>query len=230
MTSSAVQSRKRTWWGHLAWVLGAGVLGIAVTAVFAGLLHLPRDLFVGCYTVTAGAFLAVYSRWAGIDLRRHLVHRWRWGAVGAVLSGALVVANVFSQPASPAPQGTALLFALFWLGLVYGIVDALLLSVLPVVATWQAFAALGRTDRWPGRLGTGVIAFVASLLVTAAYHWGYPEFRSAAVVAPVVGNGILTLAYLLSGSPLAAIGGHVMMHVAAVLHAPATTLQLPPHH
>jgi hypothetical protein len=217
------------YWGHLAWVLGAGVLGFAVTAFFAGTLHLRRDLFVLAYSGIAGAFLAGYFRWAGLDLRRHLGYRWRWGALGAVLSGALMVGNVLSQPASPAPQGPALLFALFWLGLVYGVLDALLLSVLPVFATWQAFSTRGWTKNWPGRIVTGAIALSASLLVTAAYHWGYPEFRGAAVVAPVVGNGVLTLAYLLSTSPLAAIGGHVAMHVAAVLHGPATTLQLPPH-
>jgi hypothetical protein len=216
-------------WGHLAWVLGPGILGIAVTAIFAGWLRLSRDLFVLVYTGIAGAFLAGYCCWARIDLRRCLSHRWQWGVVGAILSGALVVLNVRAQPASPAPQGPALLFALFWLGLVYGILDALLLSVLPVFATWQAFSSHGWTDRWFGRIAAGGTALMASLLVTAAYHWGYPEFRGAVVAAPVVGNGILTLAYLLSTSPLAAMGGHVAMHIAAVLHGPATTLQLPPH-
>lgn len=38
-----------------------------------------------------------------------------------------------------------------------------------------------------------------------------------------------TAAYLLARSPIAAVGGHVVMHVAAVLHGIDTTIQLPPH-
>jgi hypothetical protein len=38
------------------------------------------------------------------------------------------------QPASPAPQGPELVLALICLGLVYGTLDALLVTVKPVVA------------------------------------------------------------------------------------------------
>ncbi len=57
------------------------------------------------------------------------------GLIAAVLAGAFVVANVWSQPASPMPQGLELVFDLLWLGVVYGTVDALLLNVFPVLAT-----------------------------------------------------------------------------------------------
>jgi hypothetical protein len=110
---------------------------------------------------------------------------------------------------------------------VYGVIDALLLSVLPVLAI---YGAVGRgssssTVRW--RFGVG--ALLASLGITAAYHLGFDEFRGAAIVAPLIGNGIVTLSYLATGSPIAAMLSHVMMHGAAVLHGMATTAQLPPH-
>lgn len=35
-------SVRTTWWGHLPWVLGAGLLSLAVAANFVGLLELPR--------------------------------------------------------------------------------------------------------------------------------------------------------------------------------------------
>jgi len=66
--------------------------------------------------------------------------------------------------------------------------------------------------------------------VTATYHLGYPEFRGPAVIQPLIGNVLLTLGFLLTGSPLAAIIGHVIMHAAAVLHGMETTVQLPPHY
>ena len=66
---------------------------------------------------------------------------------------------------------------ILWLGVVYGIADALLLNVLPVVAVWRAFAHSGWTTGWPGKLAAGASSLVASLGVTAAYHLGYPEFQ-----------------------------------------------------
>jgi hypothetical protein len=113
---------------------------------------------------------------------------------------------------------------------VYGTLDALLLSVMPVLATWRAFSLLGWTAGWPGRLGVGVLCLIAVMFVTAAYHLGYPEFRGPEVTRPVFGVGVSGLAYLLTTNPLAAVVSHVAMHVAAVLQGPETTMQLPPHY
>ena len=61
-------------------------------------------------------------------------------------------------------------------------------------------------------------------------HLGYPEYRSAGMMGPVIGNSTMTLGYLLTNNPLAAILSHVAMHVTAVLHGPASVVQLPPHY
>jgi hypothetical protein len=123
-----------------------------------------------------------------------------------------------------------LLWALLWWGLLYGSADALLLTVLPVLATWQALTGFGWTRDWPGKIAAGVVALASSLCVTAIYHLGYSEFRGPQVGGPVLGNGILSLTYLMTASPLAPIGGHIAMHVAAVLRGPESTIQLPPHY
>jgi hypothetical protein len=39
----------------------------------------------------------------------------------------------------------------------------------------------------------------------------------------------MSLAYLLTTSPLAPVGAHAVMHVSAVLHGAESTVQLPPH-
>ncbi|HET8623496.1 MAG TPA: hypothetical protein VFM14_08025 [Gemmatimonadales bacterium] len=65
--------------------------------------------------------------------------------------------------------------------------------------------------------------------MTALYHVGFPQYRGTALVNPLVGNGIITTGYLLTGNPLAPILAHVVMHGAAVIHGPAAALQLPPH-
>jgi hypothetical protein len=36
--------------------------------------------------------------------------------------------------------------------------------------------------------------------------------------------------YLLTTNPIAAVFSHVAMHVAGVLHGPASVMQLPPHY
>ena len=123
---------------NLGWALAAAVLGFAIAAIFAGLLRLPRNIFLVAYLVFAAPFLYSFVRWSNLDVRELLRHNWIWGLVAAVVVGAFVVRNVLSQPASPRSEGVSLVFEILWLGVVYGTLDALLLSVLPVLATWQA--------------------------------------------------------------------------------------------
>ena len=215
---------------ELVWVLAAAVLGFVTAALFSGLLELRRNWFVAIYAVLVGSFLYGYMRWSGVDLRSLLLRRWIWGVIGMVVVGAILVASVQRMPASPGASGTALAWDILWLGIVYGVVDALLLTVLPVAVTWRAFSTAGWTVSWPGKLATGMAAFAASLGVTAAYHLGYAEYRGPQVVDPLIGNGVMTLGYLLTGSPLTAIGAHIALHVASVLHGVETTVTLPPHY
>ncbi len=89
---------------------------------------------------------------------------------------------------------------------------------------------LGWTEHWYGKVLVGIAALAASLLVTAAYHLGYPEIQGPQVVYPLIGNGVMSLSYLLTMNPLSAVLSHIAMHVAVVLHGINTTLQLPPHY
>jgi hypothetical protein len=123
-----------------------------------------------------------------------------------------------------------LLFDIVWSGVIYGLTDALLLSVLPVLATWQAFNLLEWTATWPGKILVGVLAVIASLGVTIAYHAGYPEYRGKGLLGPAIGNTAMTLGYLVTNNPLAAVLSHIAMHIAGVLHGPASVVQLPPHY
>lgn len=211
------------------WVAAAAALGFTTTALFSSLLQFPRDGFVAVYALVVGLFLERYLRWSGLDTGQFLRRRWPLGVIGAVVVGALMVASVQRMAGSPRPAGWPLLWDLLWLGVVYGIVDALLLTVLPVVAIWRAGARRQWTSHWAGRVAVGAAAFAASLVVTAAYHLGYAEFRGPQVIDALIGNGLMTLGYLVTGSPIAAIGAHVALHIASVLHGVETTVTLPPH-
>ncbi|RIK37388.1 MAG: hypothetical protein DCC55_24485 [Chloroflexi bacterium] len=230
VAGASYRQAQTTWWGHLLWVVGAAVLGWAVAAFFAGVLALPRPLFLVPYVLLTSIFMFGYVRWSGIDPLAHFRHNWRWGLFGALVVGWFVVQSVLLQPRSPTPQGADLLFNVVWLGFIYGAIDGLLLSVLPIAATWQAFTVLGWTERWPGQIAAGLLALIASLVVTAAYHLGYPEFQGVAVLWPVYGVGVMSLAYLVTRSPLAPVLGHIAMHVAAVVYGIQSAMQLPPHY
>jgi hypothetical protein len=216
---------------NLGWVLAAAVLGFAVSAIFAGVLRLPRHLYLLAYVVIVTPFLYAFLRWSNLSIAPLLRHNWIWGLVAAVIFGAFVVRNVLTQPASPSSQGLSLAFDVLWLGVLYGALDALFLSVLPVLATTQGFAALGWTNSLGGKLLVGALALIASLVVTVAMHLGYPEYRVAGGLAgPSIGNGVMSLAYILVNNPIAAVVSHIAMHIAGVLHGPASVMQLPPHY
>ena len=216
---------------NLVWALAAAVLGFAIAAIFAGLLHLPRSIYLIAYLILVAPFLYAFARWSELDLVGLLRHNWIWGLIAAAAVGAFIVRNVLSQPASPSSQGLGLVFDILWLGVVYGALDALLLSVLPVLATWQAFSGFGWTHGLAGKIVVGAIALIVSLIVTVIYHLGYPEYRVAGGVAgPSIGNTVMSLGYILANNPIAAVFSHVAMHIAGVLHGPASVIQLPPHY
>lgn len=217
------------WWAGLGWVLSAAILGAAIPAVFAGLLRLPRLVYLIPYIGLIGAFLYAYLRWSRTCWIEAIRHRWAWGLLAAAPVGIFAVRTVLWQPASPAPGGLALALNLLWPGAAYGTTDALLLSVFPVTATWNALRGLGWTARWPGRIAAGTLALLASLVMIGVYHLGYPEYRGPQVLPIIAGVGVQSLACLLTGSPLPAVLAHVAMHVAAVLHGMESVSQLPPH-
>ena len=221
---------ERPWQGHLLWLLAGAILGFVIAAVFAGLFRLPRPIYLIPFAVLVITFLYGYMRWSRIALAEFMYHRWGWGLVGGIIVGLFAIASVMRQPLSSTPKGVELVIDLIWLGVVYGAVDGFLLSVLPVFAVWEALTNLGWTGHWPGRIGAGLLALFASMVVIAVYHLGYPEFRGHQVMFPVFGVGVMSLAYLITGSPISAVISHIAMHITAVLCGLQTAMQLPPHY
>ncbi len=212
------------------WILSSALLGFAIAAVFAGLLKLPRNYYLLVYIPIVAAFFVLFIATNNINLKELLAHNWYWGLAGALIAGAFVVNNVYSQPASERRYGAEFIRDITWPGFAYGLIDALLLTVIPVLAVKIALTGPAWTEDWYGRVGTGIIGLLASLFVTTAYHLGYPEFRGKKVIRPNVGNGVLSLVFILTGNPLAAILPHMAMHVVAMVHGPKTTGQVPPHY
>ena len=212
------------------WVLGASLLGFAITSVFVWRWKLARNLFLIPYVCLVGMFLYAFSILYDVDPGAILARNWVWGVLAGGLTSLFLIRHVRSQPASRHSTGPVLLFELTWVGLIYGLSDALFLNVFPVIMVWEATSGLAWTLTPWGKVGVGVLGLFASLMVAAAYHLGYPEFRGSKMRFVFTGNGIITLAFLLSGNPLGALISHPVMHIAAVLQGAETTVQLPPHY
>jgi hypothetical protein len=214
----------------ILWILYASILGFGVASIFAGWLKLPRNIYLLVYIPLVLALFVLFIRANNINIKELVLHNWYWGLLGAIVAGAFVIRNVYSQPASKRSTGLALLLDISWTGIAYGLIDALLLSILPIIVVKVALADNVWVETWYGRIGTGIIGLFASFFVTTAYHLGYPEFRGKKVIWPNVGNGVLSLAYIFTMNPLAAILPHMAMHIAAMIHGKETTGQVPPHY
>jgi hypothetical protein len=123
----------------------------------------------------------------------------------------------------------ALVGAVLWRGVIYGAVDGLLLSVFPILAVFAATEGSRLRRHRLGTMGVGALALLTSLLMTAVYHLGYGEFRSAKLVKPVAGDIGWSVPTLVTLNPIGAPVAHAGMHVAAVMHAYDTETFLPPH-
>lgn len=209
------------------WTLTLGIVGFAISWLFSDLFTLDRNTVVLAYLSVGGAVLIGFFRSVPGRFREHLMQHWPAGFLVGLTLGALLSVTVAAQPSSPAPSGRDLAWALVWLGVVYGLLDAFLLNIAPVVAVTASDHGSGRFSR---RLRQGSLALTASAFVTAAYHLGYSEFRGPQLRQPLTGNAILTAGYIVSGSMVAPLIGHVIMHGASVLHGMETTTQLPPHY
>ncbi len=228
---SAWERREKPWASYLLWIPAAALLGFVTAALFAGVFRLPRSLYLLFYVALAGGLFYAYMGYARVYILEILDQHWVWGLIAAVVLSVFTVRNILEQPASAHSTGFQLAFDIMWAGVIYGLVDALLLSVLPVLATWKAFTVLGWTRHWWGKIIVSILALFASVLVTAVYHLGYPEYQVAGgVTGPLVGNTVMSLGYILSGNPIAAMISHMAMHIAGVLQGPATVMQLPPHY
>jgi hypothetical protein len=204
-------------------------VGLLSSLLLSTVLRLPRGLFVACWTIAASAFLVWYLVSQRIDIRTQLKRRWVAGLVVGVMLGVLLGRQVLGQPGSVRAEGFTLTGELVAFGLVYGVVDAMMLSVVPVLSLYGMRQAAELREP-AARYKWALVSLLGSTIVTAAYHTGFAEFRGPQLLQPVIGNVLITLSYLLTGSPVAPIVSHVLMHAAAVMHGMATTAQLPPHY
>ncbi len=215
---------------EVRWLIGGLVFAFALPFVFTDVVHVNRDAYLAIYVCSLGAFVAVWAHQTQQPIRALLLRRWRWGLLLGLVAAAVLVFTVLREPATARPGGWTLAGALLWRGIVYGAADGVLLSVFPILTVFGMFAAKPlRERRKKAVAGIGVLALALSLLFTAVYHLGYPDFRNSKVSRPLTGDVIWSVPTLVTLSPLGSPIAHVGLHTTAVLHSYDTDLFLPPH-
>ncbi len=174
---------------HWAWLAGGFVVAFAVPFLLADVLEINRDVFYGLYAIAVLGLIGLWARSTGYDLVAAIKRRWLWAVgLGALFAGVMAFTAIRTEDATARPDGLELIGAVLWRGVVYGAVDGLLLSVFPILVVFAAFAGSRLNDRFAGKLAIGIAALVASLAMTAVYHFGYSDFRSDKVAKPLTGD------------------------------------------
>jgi hypothetical protein len=203
------------------------LVGFGSSFIFGDLLTLPVDLYYLVYFGIIIIFFSIYIRNTKLSIKEWFSKRLVWSVLFGLIFGALMVQTVLSRPETERFTGAYLVWLVFWRGLVYGLIDGLLLSSFPWIVTWRAFDVgkkpLGK------KIAFGFLAWLFILVVTTAYHLGYSDFRSGKIIQPNVGNTIISVPTLMSANPVGSPITHAIMHIAAVIHSPRTELFLPPH-
>jgi hypothetical protein len=208
------------------WYGAGAALAFAVPFLFSGQFEFHHDLYLLVYFAVIGAFLGLYVTSTHVDVVDLFRRSWRLSLGLGILSTAFVVLNVLRQDATPRPDGAYVVFELLWRGLLYGTVDALLLTAFPVAVTYAVFR--NRVSGWGRRAGFAVLAFVLVVTITATYHLGYAQYREDGIANPEVGNTVISVPALVSTNPLGSVVTHAAMHVTAVAHVYETDVFLPP--
>lgn len=211
---------------QLRWYAAALVVGFVVPYAGSSLLELHHDVYLGIYFAVVLVLLGAYVRQTDLDVRAAVARNWKLGAGLGLLMGIALVRNVLAGDASPHPHGAYFAFELLWRGVIYGAVDALLLTVLPCTVVHRALG--GRLDTWRRRLAYVGASLTLVVAITAVYHLGYAQYRHDGVRQPETGNALISVPMLLSVNPVGSIVDHAAMHVTAVVHDYETEVRLPP--
>jgi hypothetical protein len=213
-----------SWLGSLMWLAGLALVSFLVTWIFTDKIRMRRTPYIGLLTAVTVVIGWGYVRWAGLGLADVLLNRWALGLLVAPIVGAFLTVGIRRLPVGQPLHGRRLVVAILWEGGVYGIAEGLLLSTLPVLMTWQMVDALGWSGLG-GAVGRWTLPTLASVAVIVVHHLGYWEYRNGLLRPIAAGCGLMSIGYLITGSPIAPVVAHIIAHVSGLQHGG----ELPPH-
>jgi hypothetical protein len=212
---------------NLAWFAGVCVVAFLVPYLGVSVLDLQHDVFYLVYFAITIALVATYVRVERVDVVAIFGRRWRWSLGLGVVVAAFLVFNVFNtEDATSRPHGAYFVFELLWRGVGYGVIDTLLLTIFPCFVAHKLLH--GRVDGLKGKLRFTALTLPLVLIVTATYHWGYPQYRQDGLSRPETGNVLISVPTFATANPVGSVVAHVSQHVAAVTHSYESRIFNPP--
>ncbi|HEY7269529.1 MAG TPA: hypothetical protein VH951_06855 [Dehalococcoidia bacterium] len=199
-----------------------------VPFLFSSILDLQHDVYYFLYFAIILGALAAYIEANQVDVVGVFTRNWKLSLGIGVASAAFVVWSVLGRlDSTPHPHGAYFAFEIAWRGVIYGTVDALLLSAFPGVVAWHLMHKdVAGAMR---RVAYGGLTLVLVMFITAVYHSGFEDLRNAnGIRNPEIGNTVISLPVIVSMNPLGSVVAHTSMHVAAVTHSYESKDRLPP--
>jgi len=204
------------------------VAAFAVTWLVTDVLGLRRTPYIAVLALTVVSIGAWYVAWSGTSLAEITSSNLAWSLITGLVVAVAVTPLIRRLPQGRRTHGLRRAGLFAWEDVAYGVAEALLLAVYPVLTIWQAATAAGWTDTDGGKVGAGAVAIVGSLFVILVHHMGYAEFRQHAARPKLLGAlltcGLQALAFLVTGALLAPIIAHVALHFELTLRG----AELPP--
>jgi hypothetical protein len=212
---------------QLVWFAAVCVVAFLVPYLGVSVLDLQHDVFYLVYFAVTIGLVATYVRLESVDVAEVFRQRWRWSLGVGVVVAAFLVFNVFNtSDATARPHGAYFAFELLWRGVGYGLVDTLLLTILRCFVAYKLLH--GHVAGLKGKLQFTALALPLVLVITATYHWGYPQYRQDGLSRPETGNVLISIPTFATVNPVGSVVAHVSQHVAAVTHAYESRIFNPP--
>ena len=212
---------------HLVWFFLVCFVAFLVPFLGVSILDMQHDAFYLVYFAITIALIAGYIRVEHVDVAEVFRFRWQWSfGIGVVLAGFLVFNVLNTQHATARPRGAYFAFELLWRGVGYGLIDTLLLTVLPCLVAYQLLH--GHVGGFKGKLRFTALCLPLVIIVTATYHLGYPQYRQDGISRPETGNVLISIPTFATANPVGSFVAHVSQHVAAVTHAYESKIFNPP--
>jgi hypothetical protein len=212
---------------RLVWFFLVCAVAFLVPYLGVSVLDLQHDVFYLAYFAVTIGLVATYVRVEQVEVAEIFRRRWRWSLGVGVLLAAFLVFNVFkTADATARPHGAYFAFELLWRGVGYGLIDTLLLTIFPCFVAYKLLH--GRVDGLKGKLRFTALTLPLVLIITATYHWGYPQYRQDGLSRPETGNVLISIPTFATANPVGSLVAHVSQHITAVTHAYESRIFNPP--
>jgi hypothetical protein len=219
-----IPTSQAPWWGSLIWLITLTAAAFGVAWLSGTHLHIRKGRYIPLLLVVTAGFTAGYVAWLGVGVGDVITARWAWGLLTGAIIALVLVLPASRQPVDRPVHGAKLPMALGWEGVVYGTGEGLLLSTLPPFMTWQMIHSLGWSGP-PGAIARWTLPIVAGATVIVIHHLGYWSCRNRVLIPITLGLSVLTLGFLVTGSWLAPVVAHILLHDVLIVRGS----EMPPH-